>query len=164
MPGEIRNHIYQLSLLEPGRVDVTLKRHHLKPGLLRCCRTIREEATSIFYENTFFIRIERLQVVNFAPRWLCSDNRIPREQIRLNFVGRPSWSNLKSWARGFHAGEVFEIPARWRDSSTKWQRIVSKMFSLVRTFEDATWAELNEALELFKAVVEDAAGRKIFKD
>ena len=56
LPAEIRNQIWRLALTTPhdGSTAIDLPQAHRRGALLRTCRQIREEATSIFYcEGTF---------------------------------------------------------------------------------------------------------------
>jgi len=60
LPGELRNHIYRLVLLES--IDVYVDRSNYKqPPLLRTCRKMRKEALQIFYkENRFMVAVRDL--------------------------------------------------------------------------------------------------------
>ncbi|EME42170.1 hypothetical protein DOTSEDRAFT_100538, partial [Dothistroma septosporum NZE10] len=46
LPGELRNRIYRDALIVPDRIRIDATYHTL-PALLRTCREIRDEATSI---------------------------------------------------------------------------------------------------------------------
>jgi len=79
IPAEVRNKIYQLSLVKEGVVlDVKMLSTPTEPALLATCRQIRNEASSIFYgENTFHTDISvgtSLKMIDeLAPsRWLAS--------------------------------------------------------------------------------------------
>jgi len=79
IPAEVRNKIYQLSLVNEDVVlDVKILSTPTEPALLATCRQIRHEASSIFYgENTFHTDITvgtSLKMVDErAPcRWLAS--------------------------------------------------------------------------------------------
>lgn len=59
LPGELRNRIYRLSLLEQSRIQVTPAGLG-EPGLLLSCHQARNEAAPIFYsENEFIIHFPR---------------------------------------------------------------------------------------------------------
>ncbi|KAF2094379.1 hypothetical protein NA57DRAFT_80192 [Rhizodiscina lignyota] len=56
LPGEIKNQIYRLVLLEPTSLEITRDTAPQEPPLLRTCRLIRHEARAIFFNaNTFSI-------------------------------------------------------------------------------------------------------------
>lgn len=69
LPGEIRNHIYELALYQPSGITAftTAPRPHLfKPtdtgsilALTQTCKAIREESSTIFYEANKFILITK---------------------------------------------------------------------------------------------------------
>ncbi|KAK5136595.1 hypothetical protein LTR08_002609 [Meristemomyces frigidus] len=77
LPPEIRNNIYTLVLVS-SREELIIE-HTSSPALLRTCRQIREEASSVYYgRNTFLItNAERLCL-----SWLFSRPAIMRSHIK----------------------------------------------------------------------------------
>lgn len=55
LPAELRNNIYRLVLVDESSLKVDGKSVVERSALLRACVQIRDEAQSIFYENTFHV-------------------------------------------------------------------------------------------------------------
>jgi hypothetical protein len=54
LPGEMRNKLYRVALLEPF-VEVDFKTIYNKTALLRTCGQIKEEASAVFYRESQFV-------------------------------------------------------------------------------------------------------------
>lgn len=66
LPGELRNLIYEFALFEPNGVATATE-----PGLLRTCKTIREEAELMFYAlNHFHTTVHEDRISHNLCRWL----------------------------------------------------------------------------------------------
>lgn len=67
LPGELRNHIYEMVVVEPDRVEITSEGPG-EPPLLRTCRQIRREAGSLYYRsNIFAFCLEAYNGADFVP-------------------------------------------------------------------------------------------------
>ncbi|KAF7194691.1 hypothetical protein HII31_03953 [Pseudocercospora fuligena] len=94
IPAELRNRIYREALvpkadtdrdtisISPG-YDDTLRELPPEPPLLRTCKQIREEATSIYeQENQFFVELEDFDVRN-VQRWWSTFQRPEKVSITI---------------------------------------------------------------------------------
>lgn len=73
LPPELRNRIYHMCLPADGPIhfnaNLTI---HSWDQLLRVCRTIREEASPVFYGNIYFEARDRTDYTGYVQRWLAS--------------------------------------------------------------------------------------------
>ncbi|KAF2773404.1 hypothetical protein EJ03DRAFT_323901 [Teratosphaeria nubilosa] len=100
LPAEMRNDIYRLVLVKNEPVQVRAQ-DSSTPALLRTCRQIREEATSIFREeNTFTLVIVDLAGNMPLQHWILAQKKIGPRYISLQ--GEYNWANLLDWAKSFH--------------------------------------------------------------
>lgn len=101
LPGELRNRIYELVIVEKGRLKITAKGPG-QPALLRTCRQIRREAGTIYYgSNDFSLRIEAYNGAKFAPLLSQVIKLVPlpiaerfMRNVTFRFDGQRSWENV----------------------------------------------------------------------
>lgn len=63
IPGELRNRISRMVLMEDEAISITATENHKQPGFLRTCRQLRAEARDIFEKENDF----GLEVLNCQP-------------------------------------------------------------------------------------------------
>lgn len=80
LPGELRNEIYRLALIEDN--FVYLNDHSLQPGLLMTNRQIRKEAMPIFQENKLGLVIYDLKPEPHSDHWCWVEEAA--EMLRLD--------------------------------------------------------------------------------
>lgn len=164
IPGEIRNQIYRLALLEPDDIDVSRAGSRLEPGLLRCCRAIRTEAMDIFCgENTFVITVYNRRPSANLHHWIWNGHVTPGERVRIKDVGKPSWSGLKAWLKTWREGQVHGVPQAPKGDHAP-IRTFGHAFELSRTMSGVPWEQVEAALQVFKDVVENFGTNKIFEN
>lgn len=164
MPGEIRNHIFRLSLLEDEQINVNQAGSNLEPGLLRCCHAIRHEARPIFCEeNTFDVIVYNCRMTNHVNHWIWRDDLVPDDNLSIFQEGRRSWSALKALLRSYKhdavSGFVEDV-----ETMNEITLVCCKAFRLVKALRDTPWVDVGAALDVFREAAEVAHGRKIFAD
>lgn len=164
MPGEIRNRIYRLSLIEPSLIFVKSKRSAVEPGLLRTCRILRKEATPIFHhENIFRTWVRKCRIAGKRYHWLWKLQGVPCERIGLVYEGKPSWSALKAWARIYRRNKMKGMSKNVTGQSRA-LRICCQAFEIADLMGHAPWKSVDDALEALKKAVDTADPRKLFDD
>ena len=104
LPSELRNRIYELSLIEAFRyrdVSVIVSDHTIWPptwsssALLRTCRAICNEASSMYYSrNTFAIKSARPEYNDVLIGWLSALEEPNRQMLRHIFGDeKPCWKD-----------------------------------------------------------------------
>ncbi|EMC96951.1 hypothetical protein BAUCODRAFT_48719, partial [Baudoinia panamericana UAMH 10762] len=54
LPGELRNYIYRLALVEDDHIKISKNSKPLQPGILQVSRQCRKEASDIYYQENIF--------------------------------------------------------------------------------------------------------------
>ena len=111
LPGEIRSMIYKMVLELDSNVVIT-SQPFPEPAILRTCKAIRREASSIFYYGNKF-EID-------CPNWECSTYRKYYKRLHrelganhhvttywINTGSRTSRANLIQFLRAVHEGKVW---------------------------------------------------------
>ena len=97
IPSELRSLLYRLALIETPIVDINLD--PIQPGALRTNRLIRQEATSIFFENDFIIAI---QTLNSSRKSTTSAGLTSSTVPLSNLEGLTTGSTSKEWLKVYH--------------------------------------------------------------
>lgn len=104
--GELRNRIYREVLVLPESVHVASTGYE-HPALLHTCKQVRQEATSIFFqENVFAFAIDRfdstplIRFRNRAPSMALIGG--PFQQGPWLRDQSPNWQNLEEWLNQFY--------------------------------------------------------------
>ncbi|KAK4613801.1 hypothetical protein CLAFUW4_09494 [Fulvia fulva] len=161
LPGELRNRIYRLALFEENRIKIDATNHTLPP-LLRTCRQIRNEATSIHLkENRFGIVIHNLYPqapVASSGHWYV------KTKYTVSWSGVANWENLKAWMKLRYNHELCGAKA----SNSPVNLVLSgaaggasKMVKLMRA-KGLTWDDIEPMLEEYKLGVEHSHGQMQF--
>lgn len=88
LPAELRNHIYDLALVDAGRIEVNrnLSTHWNPPPLLQACRQLRNEASPVYYGNNTFT-IEHWNALKALETWLRAIGPDARGFLRKILMG-----------------------------------------------------------------------------
>ncbi|KAK4610044.1 hypothetical protein CLAFUW4_13682 [Fulvia fulva] len=114
LPGEIRNRIYRLVLVDAvgdadGYIEYDTTGYSVPP-LLKTCKAIRSENRAIFYyENQFTCTIEKFDcspMVKFWAHLRRCDLSPDKVHTRCGHDFEPDWRNLMEWLRRYHAKDV----------------------------------------------------------
>jgi hypothetical protein len=115
LPGEMRNKIYRLALLEPF-TEVDFKTIYNKTALLRTCAQSKEEASVIFYrESRFLITDAEAQQGDVAKLLLCmgAENRKRVSSIILtNHLPEAAREAFKMLEANHNAGMTLQESAK----------------------------------------------------
>jgi hypothetical protein len=159
LPGELRNKIYRLVLLQPDqqRLEVAVTGIN-EPGLLLANHKIRDEAAPIFYgENRFQIRFLNyhpapiLKWTNKCRKVYWKYNKLFPECSGLTWFGTrvPNWRDLLLWLEHWHGNKVYEgfgVPVGGVQTSAD-IRLIPVMFQMVDADRDKPWDKVREYLE-----------------
>jgi hypothetical protein len=125
MPAEIRNMIWESTLIEDDFIVVT-EDSNLLSGLLQVNRLVRDETLEIYYSyNVFHVPIVDYKAVPHIlamQRIMLHDKptkEIPdtKPGIYYSFTGRHDWTNLETWIRAeFNRRVVGMVGPRWHDN------------------------------------------------
>ena len=152
IPPELRNKIYRFSLVNTGDpfytnwVDVN---HYWpeQPALLQTCRQIKQEATSIYYEeNEFFLCVGLLDNMPTSQHWILT--QAPCHHVTVNLVcsDKVSWSGLNTWLRRYYEGGVSGLHTG--------EPHLQYAFRIVKAMQDVPWSTVEKVLELYREVLE----------
>lgn len=154
LPAELRNHIYNFALTQAHEIKVCENRHNTEPGLLRTCRQIRKESSSIFRkDNEFNLAIFDFKLAPQPNHWIWSTTL-----DEFSFYGADSWENAKAWLKAYHAGEGPNMAREVSDSSDDSVKVLIEAFNLVEALDGVSWDVVEPALEAFKKAVDAKKG------
>jgi hypothetical protein len=154
-PPEIRLQIYEYALYNPddeGYCVVTKEDGIPEPPLLFTCKTIRKEATEIFYHRNYFILKMTLwdsatDVLLMRKTKVWSDDFV---DFRLDVDGNARWSNRDGEAHALprqavkrHEGDLVDMPGL---CPMEW-RFLESMFKVVAAMRERPWEETAEVIE-----------------
>lgn len=106
LPGELRNHIFRLALVEKHTIRAAVKL--AMPELLRSCRQFRHEGLPLYLlENAFYLTIYNCEIGN--PLWLLRHLNC-RHEVSMVVVQVMSWRKLKVWVKLYHACGSMPMP------------------------------------------------------
>jgi hypothetical protein len=163
LPPEIRNQIYDEVLLGDDMVDLFLlidKTNHQDPALLRVCRLLREEATSVYRKNVAFdLMVEELKLAPQPQHWIW--NELDIKDIVYDRPWYWDLDNLIEWLRPYHEGATaarFAESVEYYDFSAQpcYEFLVSA-FDHVEELKEEPWGVLEKGLRswsnsFFKAI------------
>lgn len=128
LPPELRNHIYEFVLVSPD--EALIMKNSSSPALLRTCRQIREEASSLYYgQNIFLIT----NAESLCIQWLAS---VPAK-MRAHIKTMRLYTNCRS--SGHEA-------ARYK------RRLLTSLYSTISRMSSATEISLEVFLKLDNAM------------
>lgn len=176
LPGELRNNIYRWIFSSEGeempaeiegrtgRFVVVTETYGL-PGILHCCRQVRQEAESIYYQELCFGHcIHNYNLTPQPSHWLW--NKVfPRRRGYLSFSGSGSWSNLLKRLRVYHEGVLPTAMAiAVRDEAEIGQEalLCARAFEIVQTMRHAEWRLVYQVLVSFRESLFTATKLPVF--
>ena len=155
LPAELRNQVYRLALCETGKIAIS-QNNFQQPALLRTCRQIREEASSIYSgENQITVLVHNLNA-SVALSWCQHSGRYASEwckKIAVNlghFSSTRNWGNLMRWVKHSTDRRVFGLDQG--EKRTPWWNVAAGAFAIAQRLHDAhmEWAEIEKVLEIYK--------------
>ncbi|KAF2161602.1 hypothetical protein M409DRAFT_58992 [Zasmidium cellare ATCC 36951] len=168
LPGELKNRIYRLALLQPKDTPIliTSTGYDLGGGLLQTSKQIRSEALKIFYyENQFKHTVQRLDVspaIHFCRTLAKVDLGPPSKQHRVSLLVEvfltPHWPNLLEWLRLTHQG-FMSLPVEGMTPSAgnlafeAEKKVVASMFEAVKALKRQPWRLVREVLRGMRQVL-----------
>lgn len=163
LPAELRVRIYEDALLQEDRVEIT-KRSFAQPGLLRTCRQIRHEASTIHYNKNKF-SVWALGFDSGVLKRFCTqaagfwDNYdLERMDVVLhNHRVQPSWGNVLKWMKAYHADEVMMLVCGPHVGGHERCCAHESASKIVSTLDDADWEVVKAVLEVLKTATENQA-------
>ncbi|KAF2167340.1 hypothetical protein M409DRAFT_53947 [Zasmidium cellare ATCC 36951] len=132
-PAEIRNRIYEYALIEHNNINVP-PTGMAQPGVLRACRSIRSEATKLYYANNKFnLAIQDYNGAAYVGFYktiqLYDSSDTLASNIEMVFSGGPNWQNLLRWFEAAHAREIWSPLFDWDlNDATKELAAVATLF------------------------------------
>lgn len=163
IPPEIRNSIWRNVLVSSDPIHVTKDQPH-QPSLLRTCTQVREEASSIYFnENQFelpmvgFDSTLGLKWCTMAKPYLQKSVAKVADLGRDRESGTETWADLKVWLQRAHAGEVPRYVPDGR-YTIGCDENAEELFDAMDELRDKSWAEAAQVLESCKDDIEEAEG------
>ncbi|KAI5367999.1 hypothetical protein Slin15195_G031330 [Septoria linicola] len=157
LPGEVRNRIYRYALVDTGDLEITSTGPG-EPSLLRVCKRVRNEASSIYYaENNFDLQIQRFNGADLQPfirqssryEHLLNIDHPKHTNISMLFSGSPNWDNLVAWIKSNHWGPGNLTPTRG-DAVGHVFHFYDSAFKLAETMDMLPWAKVERALKALR--------------
>lgn len=179
IPGELRNQIYRLILVQDDPIKLTPTDHE-QPALLRTCKQIRDEATSIFIEENQFSH-EIISCEPIIPKldsgyWLWNDyGEGKRPRVQASLTRLPVWANLIEWIEGWYHDERSALPKPKKENKNgeeaededeeddeeldEYQQVIYSAFELARGFKEigADWEQVEGCIQTLRKAVEAAS-------
>lgn len=150
LPGELRNHIYRLVLLEitPIKIDKHLK--PLQPALLQLSQQTRRETADIYYkENVFAFSITHFDACIYIS-WCRSSSRRRWCSTVANISKSKNFNNLVVWLEAYfkrECGGPREQDDGKANADSKAATHLFKMVRLMREVPGLDWTQANAILE-----------------
>ncbi|KAF7192407.1 hypothetical protein HII31_06439 [Pseudocercospora fuligena] len=129
LPGEVRNQIYREVLVDGQRVTLDRKDVFERTRLLRTCRRIRREASSIWYAENRFLVLLSADDFELFPSW-------------LDLMGKKNQRHLTSLQKTFEIAYVF---SKARVAAVDWPAKHERyLFAITHSQHAAVHAEDSE--------------------
>ncbi|KAK3653368.1 hypothetical protein LTR56_004572 [Elasticomyces elasticus] len=151
---EIRNLIYEYTLLEPTKIDITPS--YRTPGFLSTCRLVRQEATAMYWNRNHWtvyapgcdVSLAIAFVTHFGPALMPKPKKQVRLQIGIGGANQgANWVNLMSWCRHVWGGGVLHFN---KENVCKMHGtcvVVGAALAVALRHRGRKWEECEEALE-----------------
>lgn len=160
MPAELRSMIYRFALI--STIEIDINNAFREPALLSTCRTIRQEAITIYYlENLFMIHCsdwDHTYVKKFALRLLRQVGPEATAKTRSITANLGSWTNKKNlllMLKAFHGGEIAGLQNK--DQGHTVAAIVGA-FKITREMRAHPWMAVERVLGVY---LEEVAKPKV---
>lgn len=170
LPGEVRNRIFRHVLVSDDEIPID-KTNFKQPTLLRTCKTIKNEASPIYYhENSFRFCVE-LHDSTAMTSWWQHAKSSRKGGIRgttdyhIDDLSGCSWSNLLTWLRRFHAGMIpgfLEMHLIASDDSIDAQLVT--LFRVAGVMRGLPWETVVKVLEAQKDLLDHLGVERIVED
>ncbi|PPJ57822.1 hypothetical protein CBER1_00176 [Cercospora berteroae] len=146
LPGELRNRIYRLVLLEQNAIQV-VDTGYARPGLLTTCQQIANESTVLYYEeNKFDVRAwdyNPHSLYNFERGINALAERGHSMKPKMRLAVMPSSTNWKN---------VMKVSPQTPDITGF--TTIRVMFSTVKAFKGrASWNTVEEVLKAHRKIL-----------
>ncbi|EME81044.1 uncharacterized protein MYCFIDRAFT_76980 [Pseudocercospora fijiensis CIRAD86] len=156
---EIRNLIYEYSLCNSESIEIT-RDNWMQPALLRTCKTIRREATGIYYcKNTFEFECENFDSSIPLNFWRYTSKFYDQSKLRANISCRDceAWPNFLNWLKAYFEDRLpfhltYNVEVNDREFNT-----AAKAFDIVYDLRNAgnDWNAIEKVLESYKVLTAD---------
>jgi len=156
LPPGLRNTIYRLVLIEPGKIQIH-NQPPPEPALLRVNKRIRKEASSIYYkENTFRFHIRDFNIevlrkccasaAQVLRKWSTSSRKRKRCHFNYMIYTCYDWPELLEWLKAYYDGRCINVGERHDKDACP----VHSLFGLVSEMkrkQDLEWEQVTKNLE-----------------
>lgn len=154
---ELRNRVYDYVLAPKGKYVTIAKTNPAQPPFLRTCRTIRSEASGMYYmTRRFHISIKDFDssLLGIFHRQVGKPYR-KKVQIQMSLTGKSTnWGNLLVWLKAYHEGKMMAYTCKNKCGGIECCK-ASMAFDVVRRLGGILeWEELVKMLEVFKMATE----------
>lgn len=153
----MRNRIYRAALVE-GDITVEAPNHILQPpALLQVCRLVRNEATSIYYEENRMVFVIHDNDATLCIRWNQTFH-----QTTYAIASHPSanWKNLRVWLKATFHSQCGRPNSGPDQSAPRHVQVMAHLHILVARLRD----ESGVCWELAERLLEDAHNALIALD
>ncbi|KAK3697263.1 hypothetical protein LTR37_017575 [Vermiconidia calcicola] len=145
--AELRNTIYELSLVSNGKIDLSIPSNKQQPGLLKASRQTRQEALPIYYQgNKFSYTIHGYDGVVAMPAAKLVRKHCPKAKgsliIELHEACPVHVCKLALWLKGYH--ENASIPSLRQDRRAEEgddRTLARRTFGVVQAMRSKKWHE-----------------------
>ncbi|KAK5117151.1 hypothetical protein LTR85_008919 [Meristemomyces frigidus] len=145
LPPELRNELFRNVLLE-DRVVVNAT-HHETPGLLRTWHQLRDEASSIFYQENKFL-VEFVDLKPSAPPHHWTMVKWSSRDMAFTCLGHMNWANLKTWLKRYHESRgAYPGLSENGDDEVDY---MSRAFDVVQAMFAVAWDTVDTVLEHYR--------------
>jgi hypothetical protein len=159
LPGELRNKIYRLALVESGKVAVT-DNECAEPGLPLVNHQVRKECATIFYYGNKFSVPWPNWDVKTCLKWDRKKRALrqdfpkhkPPSPTRGRFERQdaPNWKNLIQWLEHWHSRRTtwkIDAPSRMKADAKTELLTIGAMFHMVAAIRNEPWNKVSKLLE-----------------
>lgn len=153
LPAEIRNEIMDYVLLSNRTIFIYPRRLH-QPAILKTCLMLRKDYIREFYGgNNFIVQVKDYNILPFVSLYngilslgLHDDN------FKFLEVGRPSWANIKIWAKKCHERRMF-APSLRLNAGDDGAFAEGLLFKVAFAIRHLSWSETERLLDAMRPLL-----------
>jgi hypothetical protein len=155
LPAELRNRIYDLVLTERFWANIRVHDHRfVGPALLQTCRQIRQDASQIFYVQSFDLIVDNTDFGPQLKHWIWT--KVDSERRMLYHVGDCTWEKLAVWFKMCQEGTI-DVPGVMSQDYPSMGKTIHRAFQIATAMRGSSWEVTEQVLEEFKLAVEYAS-------
>ena len=162
IPLELRNRIYESTVISNKRIDISAPWNKEQPGLLRTCRQVRNEALGIYYnDNNFSFTVHGYRGMEAIPAYELAKKQQSHAK-RGRFIielcencRMVDMRNLNQWLKAYHAdSSILALRQDKRSEESDARTLARRTFGVVQAMRKVPWRHVEELLAAFYRAID----------